>query len=159
MIHDITINSDFAKNRRSHFTIDLFSSHINNINNFNKRFLENCNDYDRKNGNDLFDSKREENETVLTGTALQRLYKRQYLEDGNNCCHCCGGAIDIKLWNLKSADNKSSLCSKCDTRLDDEFNVIPTMVIKPWNNLNDTVEDIKDKVEHERRIKDLFLWD
>lgn len=156
MIHDITINSDFSKNNTRDIKIDLFGYYKNN---FSHRFLEDCERYDKKNGYSIFESKEEENEIILTGTANQRLCKRHYFNDENNCCYCCGGDIDIKLWNLKLTDNKPSLCSKCNTRLDDEFNVIPTMVIKPWNNLNDTVEDIKDKVEHKRRIKDLFLWD
>lgn len=158
MIHDITINSDFTKDKERHFSIDIFGYHKNN---FIERFLDKCNRYDRKNGNDFFESEKEKNEIILTGTALKRRHKQYYLKDINNCCYCCGNDIEIKLWDLKLNlnDGNLTLCRECNTRLTNKYNDLPTIVIKPWNNLDITIENIKYKAEHERRIKDLFLWD
>lgn len=142
MVHDLTANSDFQTKENLNF-LGVYEK-INEFNEFNDL----TSPYD---------------EVVLTGTSLDRDYKRYILDyesKQKNMCDRCGSPIKIKPWDF--TDNKT-LCSECERvleemhnlrengelleRIDDKFTV---RVDKPW--------DIE-IFERENAVNNVLLWD
>ncbi|MCM1232319.1 MAG: hypothetical protein NC124_20310 [Clostridium sp.] len=137
MIHDLTANQDFQKQRNWNIIL-------------------------RSPKEDEITSPFEE--VVLTGTSSDRDHKRYILDyesEQKNMCDCCGAPIRIRPWDFEES---KTLCPDCDKWLETEHNrkqsgellkeiiddSFTVRAVKPW--------DI-DSLERENAVDNVLLWD
>ena len=137
MVHDLTANQDFQKQRNWNIIL-------------------------RSPKEDEITSPFEE--VVLTGTSSDRDHKQYILDyesEQKNMCDCCGAPIRIRPWEfeenktlcpdcerwLEESKNKESNGELLEEIIDDSFAI---KTVKPW--------DIND-LERENAVDNVLLWD